>query len=470
MMKSCLSCVLASVIIFSLCCGGDGRDSTTAKEQISPARFGIQDLYYCFWDVGGIFPTGTIAEAHAMFDHFDDLSVKYIRYAVYWSLTERSPGVFDWSRHDDLIDYLTGKGLTVIINFHGGHDAYDGNPVMEEAPYPGHLADGYYDAWLAFVEKTVTRYKDRVSHYEIWNEPDLEDGGVGVFWKPVPNPVHFSGLANGTADKIKSIQPSATVISGGVTDFNGYRAFLKGCFDNGMLDHVDAVGIHPYRPEPEGGFTLNPDPSVKATIDEEITDLKNLIAGYKSGVSLWNTESGYINFSHPADMQRAQARFVSRSVLVDQATGMEGNMLFRLRYDPVVQPEFEGLIHESPYQPRLAYTAYRNISRHLADESISYVKSVRTIIGSDTVRLEYYSSATRHIIAYWIVQPVTNDPFSMKNVDIEIEGIGTESVSIVDIMNEEVDPLPGSFEKTGTGVHFFALPVSDYPFILSTGR
>jgi hypothetical protein len=463
MIKSSVTAILAALIIFSAGCNNDGS-------RITPVRFGIQDLYYCFWDVGGLFPTGTIEEAHAMFDNLDDLRVKHIRYAVYWSLTERSPGVFDWSRHDDLIDFLTGKGLTVVINFHGGHDDYDGIGGIEASPYPGHPTVGYYDAWLSFVEKTVTRYRDRVSHYEIWNEPDLIDGGVGVFWKPVPNAIHFSGLASGTADKIKSLQPSATVISGGVTVFNGYRAFLKGCFDNGMLGHVDAVGIHPYRPEPEGGFTLDPDPSVKATVEEEIADLKNFIGGYKTGIPVWNTESGYINFSHPVDMQRAQARFVSRSVLVDQSTGMEGNMLFRLRYDPVVQPEFEGLIHEDPFQIRPAFTAYRNISRYLADASVTYVKSVRKILGGDSCRIEYYASAERHLVAYWMARPITNGPITLETVNIEIDGITPRNITIIDIMKEDTDPRPGYFEKTAAGVRFHALPVSDYPLILFADR
>lgn len=466
-----MTVILAALTMLAAGCGDDtAKDNPGTRATITPARFGIQDLHYCFWDLPSyIYQCSTTGEALDIFGNLDDLRVQYIRYAVFWSLTERAPGVFDWSRHDDLIPYLAGKGMTVVLDFQGGNDIYDGIAEYEAAPYPGHPTSGYYDKWLAFIEATVTRYKGDVSHYEICNEPDLfnETGTEGQYWKPVPNAIHFSNLANGTADKIKSLQPAATVISGGVSVFNGYRAFLQGCFENGMLDHVDAVGLHPYRLTPEGGFDIDPDPSEQPTIEEEISSLKTFIATYKTGgAPVWNTESCYINTSYPDDTPRAQARFVSRSVLANHASGMEANMHFRLRFDTVVDPMFQGLIHVSPFEKRPAYTAYRNISLHLADVSVSYVKSVRKTVGADVYRLEYYSTAEKSMIAYWKVVPVTNDPFAIGTVDIEIEDIEPKSVSVVDIMDDDTDPLPGSFAETGTGVHFFALPVSDYPLLL----
>ena len=54
-------------------------------------------------------------------------------------------------------------------------------------------------AWLKYVEATVTRYKDVVNEWEIWNEPY----GQGKDYAP---------LVMATAELVKRIQPEAVIL------------------------------------------------------------------------------------------------------------------------------------------------------------------------------------------------------------------------------------------------------------------
>lgn len=45
-------------------------------------------------------------------------------------------------------------------------------PVFGAVGYPPIVTEREMNAWLAYVKATVAHFKDRVSIFEIWNEPD----------------------------------------------------------------------------------------------------------------------------------------------------------------------------------------------------------------------------------------------------------------------------------------------------------
>jgi len=111
----------------------------------------------------------------AVFDNYKDylpyLGAKKARIQAGWAKCEKEIGVYDWKWLDEIIDFLVANDIEPWFELSYGNPIYPGgggtallNSLMtsEEA----------YQAWDRWVEAAVTRYKDRVVEWEIWNEPD----------------------------------------------------------------------------------------------------------------------------------------------------------------------------------------------------------------------------------------------------------------------------------------------------------
>ncbi len=92
-----------------------------------------------------------------------------------------------------------------------------------------------------------------VTHYEIWNEPNVD-----VFWNDAPNPAQYVAIYNAARGAIRSVDPAAQVIVGGIvwggqvdcvqaiTNDDDYIAALFAA--GGPNWQVDGIAVHPYGP------------------------------------------------------------------------------------------------------------------------------------------------------------------------------------------------------------------------------
>jgi hypothetical protein len=111
---------------------------------------------------------------------------------------------------------------------------------------PSNLGD-----YAAFVRIAVQRYAQRGVHaYEIWNEPNVAD-----FWAPGPDPARYAQLLRRAYAAVKSVDPTATVVSAGLAPYGAYGEhsnermnpldFLEGMYAHGAAGSFDALGWHP---------------------------------------------------------------------------------------------------------------------------------------------------------------------------------------------------------------------------------
>jgi hypothetical protein len=91
--------------------------------------------------------------------------------------------------------------------------------------------------YAAFVAGLAQRLAGKVTAYEIWNEEDEPR-----WWTGAPDPVAYSQLLKATYPAVKTVDPNAQVVLGGLTgnDFT----FLEGVYANGARGSFDAVGVH----------------------------------------------------------------------------------------------------------------------------------------------------------------------------------------------------------------------------------
>ncbi|MBQ9358305.1 MAG: hypothetical protein IJT95_02040 [Abditibacteriota bacterium] len=90
-----------------------------------------------------------------------DIGVKWTREEFNWGAIEQEKGVLNYAHYDQLVEEALKNGISIY-----GLLAYWNHN------YPQDTDEGR-EAYYNFVRETVLRYKDRIKHWEIWNEPNI---------------------------------------------------------------------------------------------------------------------------------------------------------------------------------------------------------------------------------------------------------------------------------------------------------
>jgi hypothetical protein len=91
--------------------------------------------------------------------------------------------------------------------------------------------------YARFIGAIAKRLAGRVAAWEIWNEED-----ASLWWASGPDPAAYTALLKATYPAVKSADPKATVVLGGLTG-NDYE-FLSQLYADGAKGSFDAVGVH----------------------------------------------------------------------------------------------------------------------------------------------------------------------------------------------------------------------------------
>ncbi len=228
------------------------------------------------------------------------LGAEWIRLDIAWSVVEPEPGRFEWSGSDRLIDAAHERGLEVLALL-----AY--SPAWARPPDTTDKAPpNDHQQFARFVTEAVSRYGQRgVDAWQIWNEPNS-----ALFWEPRPNPQAYGDLLRTSVSAVRSIDPEAIVVSGGLAPAverpdEGWRspeAFLSELIDTGALADVDAVGVHPY------SFPAHPldQETVEWNTFLKLPSLHQLLEQSAAGPDrIWITEYGAPTGDHARSVSEA---------------------------------------------------------------------------------------------------------------------------------------------------------------------
>lgn len=170
--------------------------------------------------------------------------IDWVRIPLRWDFIEGPDkgsfhgGPLNWAPFDTAINSLSNYGLNahilLLTSYQYGH--------------PGNLDpttgdDTAIGNWVNFVSLAVQRYKDKVKYWEIWNEENFSGS-----WTP-PSAANYVKLLKATYPAIKSADPNAKVILGGLMAWgatSAYYPFLDEVYSNGGKDYFDIVAFHPY--------------------------------------------------------------------------------------------------------------------------------------------------------------------------------------------------------------------------------
>jgi hypothetical protein len=185
-------------------------------------------------------PTATAAEAGVnlsaispgSIEQASALGAHWIRVFAPWNVLEPTAGAHpsNWLWTYDQLLATVPKGTKVILDV-VGTPTWESGSQAANAP-PRNPAD-----FATFLHFLAARWTGKVAAYEIWNEEDSPQ-----WWAGAPDPAAYTRLLQSAYTAIKTTDPNAEVVLGGLTG-NDYN-FLEGVYQAGGKGSFDAVGVH----------------------------------------------------------------------------------------------------------------------------------------------------------------------------------------------------------------------------------
>ncbi|MDP8922190.1 MAG: hypothetical protein M3O34_04850 [Chloroflexota bacterium] len=312
-------------------------------------------------------------EAYRARAQADEIGIAWSRLVFQWNEVERA-GPGRWNAHyfrDDILEDELESGRQIVGVLIGTAAwAGDGRP---QTP-PGGLdrsPDDAENAWAGFVGRMAERYRGRIDHWTIWNEPDVfEASSPAHTWHGSEE--QFARLQKVAYLAIKRVNPAARVGLPGLT-YWWDRAHDRPQYLERLLEifardpearannwYFDAATLHLYN-EPEGLYRAP-------------TRFREILAARGLARPVWVNETNVTPFDDPArPMPRTdfrvrldeQASFVVQAFAWGLAADVERIGIYPF-IDGQVAADHEplGLIRADT-SPRPAYAAYRVASRHL---------------------------------------------------------------------------------------------------------
>jgi hypothetical protein len=207
-------------------------------------------------------------------DEFAHLwGAKWERLEFDWRTMERTPGQYDFSEFDELVNAILAQHMKILCVI--------GERTPEWAGLPGPAYDA---AWAAFAAAAVRHFHGRIEYWDLFNEPNSKYR----HWEKEQHlhdpdlPLLKAGLR-----AVREADPGARIVCCS-TQVSDWLPYNKRLFDAGLLDKIDVVSLHAYPtgpPEQKDGFL---------TSLEALDRLEGLVRSYGTAKPLWNSESNWI--------------------------------------------------------------------------------------------------------------------------------------------------------------------------------
>ncbi len=306
-----------------------------------------------------------------------DAGIRWIKQHVPWADIEiPGPGQYfdaaarrsSWVKYDEIVDLADEFNVEIIARV-------DRAPAWSRPNLRHPTSPPYdFDLYASFLTKLATRYRGRIRHYQIWNEPNLSSEWGGA----PPDPKGYANLLRVAFDAVKSVDNANVVIAAplAATLENSPRAmdelaYLERIYERGAGAYLDVQAANAF------GLEYPPDapPDRDVLNFRRVEFLRELMIEFGlSGKPIWFNEYGW-NAS-PADM--SPTKLVWRRVPEEQQArwSVEGvryglshwpwagvfNLWFFRKPLGALQPnqsEYYFRMVDPDFTPRLVYRAVR---------------------------------------------------------------------------------------------------------------
>ena len=224
---------------------------------------------------------------------------KFVRMDCPWVGIEMTKGQYVFSDEDSLVSACAARGIRVIYNLDYSNSLYGSD----------YTSAAWQQGFTNFAWAAATHYKGDNIMWEVLNEPD---GGV-------MSASTYMTLAKQAIPAMRQADPNCTILGPAVSNIDASigQNYLTTCFQQGLLNLVDAVSVHPYRDATPG----NPE-----TVAADYTAVRNAMQTY-GGKTLpildsewgWSVGSGGLR---PVATAQLQGDYLARSFLINFSQGI----------------------------------------------------------------------------------------------------------------------------------------------------
>lgn len=209
----------------------------------APSTIGVSDsdLYF----------SKSLEEINARLDLMQSLGVTNVRILVPWAnvqpLHPSTPfglGAPRWDQLDMVVNAAAARGMGIL-------GVLNSTPLWATNTTPINGLPTNFDQFASFAKSVALRYGDKISAYEVWNEPNSVQ-----FWNSL-NPTAYTEMLKVTYTALKSaaaqLGTNITVIGGVVgagMSMNGLTMnpvdFVRKMYEAGANGYFDALSFHSY--------------------------------------------------------------------------------------------------------------------------------------------------------------------------------------------------------------------------------
>ncbi|MDW8099754.1 MAG: O-antigen ligase family protein [Anaerolineae bacterium] len=223
------------------------RPSFTPRGERAPAPFTDRPLRI---GVNVALERADEATVEATLDAIAAAGLIWVRQRFPWDAIEPEPGVFHWERWDHLVDAVRTRGLHLIA-------VLDGSPTWARPQNPDNPLAPPLDpiTFGCFATAFAARYGDRIDHYQIWDEPNIQP-----HWSGEIHPAGYVALLREGALAVRRADPGAVVLTAALAPTLEQGPwnlsdilFLREMYRAGAAPWFDVVAAQPF------GFEEAPD-------------------------------------------------------------------------------------------------------------------------------------------------------------------------------------------------------------------
>ena len=401
------------------------------------------------WSVG----CETLDRDYAKFsvykEYVGELGVKHARLQSGWAKCETKRGKYTFEWLDSCVYGLNEQKVKPWICLCYGNPVYGSSINLGAGVAALSHSEEAMSAWLRYVETTVTRYKNVVNEWEIWNEPYGQEKD-------------YAPLLIKTAELIKKIQPGAIILGETLWDLRepDIQVLFEALKSGNKLDLIDYWAYHPYVENPDDCYPV---------LDEFIKFIKRYHSDYK----VYQGEVGcpsQLEWTHALAYypwtEISQAKWVLRRMTGDRVRNIPSSVftIIDLCYTNMLQSF--GLIRSN----LLHEIIYKRPSYYGVQHMVSFFDDTVEATGE----MEYTSNAYRKmtvagfrkegnpVALVWYKDQIPGDELKWDLVSLTVKEMNFKDPVYVEMISGKVYEINKSdWENKGVDVVLKNLPVWD---------
>lgn len=152
----------------------------------------------------------------------------WVRMDFVWGDIEAQKGNFNFTNYDLIVELLEKNGIKILGILDYSADWASACGQWNCAPRDNQL-------FVDYVKVVISRYKEKVKYWEVWNEPDSR-----AYWQEQDGLKSYCLLLKEVYLAAKSIDPECKILNGGLAGMLGVNQL----YDHGAKDYFDILNIH----------------------------------------------------------------------------------------------------------------------------------------------------------------------------------------------------------------------------------